>query len=134
MNAHLVQTLFLLKDQFLLHNASVQTNILMILKTNFASLAHQHAILVKVIKIHAHNAWSVKIEFCKDKNASVFHPIMNLVVLHVLNVTIYAWSAYQVQHAQNAIHLYLERWNKESVIVILVIMMMAVYNANVSFY
>ena len=55
MSVRLVQTLFLLKDHFIHNNVSVQTNILMILKINFASLAHQHAILAKVIKIHALN-------------------------------------------------------------------------------
>ena len=60
---------------------------------------------------------------------------MNLEVQHVQNVTVYAKNAYLiVQHAQSVIHCYLEILIRENVIVIVVIMMMEVCNANVFIY
>lgn len=52
---------------------------------------------------------------------------MNLVILHVLNVAIYVWNAYQIaQHAQNVIHHKIEHLIKGNVNAILVILMMII--------
>ena len=60
---------------------------------------------------------------------------MNLEVQLVQNVTVYVKNAYLIaQHAQSVIHCYLEILIRENVIVILVIMMMEVCNANVFIY
>ena len=90
LNAFLAQILFQLKDQFQHLNVSALTNISMTLKINSANLVHQHASLVKVIKIHAPNVCWVKIESWKDKNAFACPHTMNLVVQHVLYATTYA--------------------------------------------
>ena len=54
-NARLVQILSKPKEQILRHLVYVQINISMIPRISFANLVHQLAILVRVIKIHAHN-------------------------------------------------------------------------------
>ena len=68
-NASLVQISYRQKDHSLNPNICVQTNTSMILKINFANLVRKHAILVNLIKIHAHNVRLINLEFYRDKNA-----------------------------------------------------------------
>ena len=59
----------------------------MILKIRFASHAHQHAILVKVIKTLAPNARMSRIESCKDNHAVVCPLTMRMELQHVISAT-----------------------------------------------
>ena len=59
----------------------------MILKTRSASHAHQHAILVKVIKTLAPNAGMSRIESCNDNHAVVCHLTMKMELQHVISAT-----------------------------------------------
>ena len=94
MNAYLVQILFLLKDNFHYHLAYALTNILMIPKINFASLAHLLVMLVRAIKINALNVLVVKIESYQDINVSAYHHTTNQVVQDAQNATVYVNNAH----------------------------------------
>ena len=132
LNAFLAQILSQLEDQFKHLNVSALTNILMTLNLNSANLVHQPATLAKAIKTHALNAWWVKIESWKEKNVFACPSTTNLEVPHALNAIIYAKIVYLLaQIALNVIHNFLEHWNRANVTVILVIMMMAHWFANV---